>query len=278
MVGLLEDSSTAADCAVYSDVIDVLLRLKSDKATSAVVKLALSGGNGSSAAVDCLCESDTPVAPDVLIKLAGTPTVDEPNCRVLRKMLKQQEPIAVGLYHEVLAVDDVYGAFRESMTPAIAEAFKAELNSLKGQAQCYAKMLIVGQTPDAVRDWIRLLEDSKWPGKSVVTWELAQLKDPRSLRPIVRCLRRAKEGYFKTESEFSPAIPITHCIDAIAGISGDDAIEELIGLLSVEFGRARVDYPNDADLHLYVAVALIELTGESFGVEGAAWSKWHSGH
>lgn len=39
---------------------------------------------------------------------------------------------------------------------------------------------------------------------------------------------------------------------------------------------------DDAALHREVAAHLIELTGESFGVDGAAWDKWFaarkSGH
>lgn len=274
MIGLLKDPATARDCAVYSNVIEVLLQRKSNQATAAVVKFALSSAPGSSMAVDWLCESETPLTLELLTQLAGSPTVDQPNLRVLRKMLKQHEPDAVKLYGKLLAVSDVYDEFREAMSPAMVEALRAELDNLNDESLTYAKMLIAGQTPNAVEEWIKLLEDRKWSDKNVVTWELAQLKDSRSLLPIARCLRQAKDGYFRTESEFIPATPITHCLDAIAGMGGDDATEELIKLMSVEFGRAKGNYPDDSDLHFYAAVALIELTGESFGMDASAWSRW----
>jgi hypothetical protein len=112
------------------------------------------------------------------------------------------------------------------------------------------------------------LEDPQWPNQRTVLWMLVDFKDPRMLQPLARCLRRTKDGYFKSELE------ITRSIDAIAGIGGDAAIAELIRLLSVDFGRAQADYMDDAALHREVAAHLIELTGESFGVDGAAWDKW----
>jgi hypothetical protein len=268
LVGLLSDPATAEDCAVFSSIIEVLLSCGSKQATAAVVNFALSGAEGSDAAVDELCESDAPLDLATLIKLAGAPTADEPNSRVLRKMLTQREPAAVKIFGGLLGKSQVSYEFSEGLTPAIVEALRAELGTLKGEAATTARVLVASQAPDAVGELLKLLEDPQWPNQRTVLWMLVDFKDPRMLEPLARCLRRAKDGYFKSELE------ITRSIDAIAGIGGDAAIAELIRLLSVDFGRAQADYMDDATLHREVAAHLIELTGESFGVDGAAWDKW----
>ncbi len=268
LIGLLSDPATAEDCAAYSSIIEVLLNRGSKPATAAVVKFALSGAEESEAAVDALCESEIPLELATLTKLAGTPTEDEPNTGVLRKMLKQREPAAVKIFGGLLGNSQVSYEFREGITPAIVEALRAELGTLKGEAATTATVLIASQAPDAVGELLKLLEDPQWPDRRTVLWVLIDFKDPRMLEPLARCLRRAKDGYFKSELE------ITRSIDAIAGIGGDAAIAELIRLLSVDFGRAQADYMDDAALHREVAEHLNGLTGESFGVDGAAWDKW----
>jgi hypothetical protein len=112
LVGLLTEPATAEDCATYSSIIEVLLSRGSKPATAAVVKFALSGAEGSDAAVDELCESDAPLDLATLTKLAGTPTEDEPNTRVLRKMLKQREPAAVKIFGGLLGNSQVSYEFR----------------------------------------------------------------------------------------------------------------------------------------------------------------------
>jgi hypothetical protein len=66
-------------------------------------------------------------------------------------------------------------------------------------------------------------------------------------------------------------------LDAIARPGSEEAVKELIGLLSVDLAR----FGSDAErvplqkLKDAVATHLIELTGESFGTDAETWRKWH---
>jgi len=163
----------------------------------------------------------------------------------------------------------VYPNFRQAMTPEIARALAVERKNLSSDAANNARMLLISQKKDPVGEWIKLLEDRAWPDKATVAWELAALEDSRALQPLVGCLRRARESCLTPDP---PAIE--RCLEAVAAIGGDEAIRELIGLLTVSFGRAKNDYLNDKGLHRIIAAHLIELTGESFGVDAKAWRKW----
>jgi HEAT repeat protein len=261
-------------CGIYTFVFDLLINSKSEKGRTTVLEIALSGKPAADSAIRALCFDEAPCSVEILSRLAATAKPRKPDLRVLQKLLKQNEPAAAHLFGDVLAESSVYSIFREAMTPELARALKEELPNLPSDPTALAKILIISQEKDPVPAWLKLLESPEWEDKNTVVWELMKLKDPRTLQPIVRCLHLAKQGYFKTSASFGSALPIEHCLQAIADIGGDEAVRGLIGLLQVDFGRQKEDYLNDAALHRVVAAHLIELTGESFGVDAAAWRKW----
>jgi hypothetical protein len=61
---------------------------------------------------------------------------------------------------------------------------------------------------------------------------------------------------------------------SIASAGGDEALRAMIGLLKVDFGRAHADSMKDDGLHRIIAAHLIDMTGESFGTDADAWTKW----
>lgn len=266
--------TVAEACVKYSSVLECLLHGRSERARAAVIDFALSRTPGSEKAVEVLCDDEAPLPLDVLTRLAGTPTEEEPNRVVLEKMLRQKEVAAVRLFRDVLSADFVYSDFRRAMTPEIAKALAAELDNLTGESLPLAKLLIASQANDPVGEYIRLLDDPKWPDRFTIVWELGERKDPRIPEALLRALRRARDGFFASDSEIKTGCAITNCIEGIANNGGDPAISELIGLLSAQFGRAKAEYLDDAALHRIVAAHLINLTGESFGVDAAAWKKW----
>ncbi len=258
----------------FSSIIPILLRGKADAARTAVIEFALSGASGSDDAVKLLCEDDSPLPEEVLIKLAGSPTEEEPNRTVLKKMLRQKLASTVSVFREALGASFVDSDFRENMSPEIARALAKELETLKGEALTVARVLLACQDEDPSGTLVKLLEDPAWTGKAYVVWALQDFKDPKALAPLARTLRQVKRGVFKADSELVVGQAIINCLDAIAAIGSDAAISELISLLGVSFGREKEDYMNDAGVRRIVAAHLINLTGESFGIDEKAWRKW----
>ena len=63
-------------------------------------------------------------------------------------------------------------------------------------------------------------------------------------------------------------------MEAIANTGSEEAVAELISLLPVDLSRFG-SYIDREGFRRIVAAHLIELTGESFGTDAAAWQKWY---
>ena len=118
-----------------------------------------------------------------------------------------------------------------------------------------------------------MLEDPDWKNKELVLDELARLRDRRAVGPVARILREAPRGYFNTDATATCDCVVWVGLRAIAKAGTPQAIRELIELLRVDLSRFGTDTDRNG-FQRFVAVHLIELTGESFGVDADAWRTW----
>jgi hypothetical protein len=148
---------------------------------------------------------------------------------------------------------------------------------------------VLGQK-DPTPALLALLANPEWTDKNLVLFELARLADPRAVATVARVLRDSPKNYFSVDPQpqHHNTTAIEHGLDAIAHTGTAEARRELIGLLGVDLARfgSYVDragfqigsYVDRAGFQRIVAAHLIELTGESFGVDADAWRKWQGTH
>jgi HEAT repeat protein len=148
---------------------------------------------------------------------------------------------------------------------------------MSDKARTNARMLLILAEKDPVPALIKLLDDPDWKEKTLAMYELARLKDPRAIAPVARHLREAPTDYFHLEGEMAPtvavAVAVEHSLEAIANPGTKESVTELIGLLGVDLSRFGA-YIDRAGFQRIIAAYLIEISGESFGVDAAAWGRW----
>ena len=186
----------------------------------------------------------------------------------------------------------IYSDFREHLSPEVITALSANLDELKGQAKKHARMLIVLGQKDPVPALLRLLDDKQWADNDFALFELAQVADPRSVAPVARLLREAAPDYFHAmtaerdaDRDNAPSFPpdymregaVKHALEVIARAKTPQAISSLIELMPADLARFGTSIDRNG-IQRVIASHLIELTGESFGVDANAWRNWEKGH
>ena len=281
----------------YSEIPKLLVRSGSAKVREAMVGYALSKDPGSGAILELLCGDAKPMQVPLLLTLSGIHDLDKPDrtinppslppdpdffewkfsmrygpmagcMRVLRKLLSQREPSVVHGYREFLDDWCVCAIIQEGMSPEIAAALRAELPTLDGNAAANIRFLLLLQHPDPVPELITIAQDNTNLLTAEALEELLKRKDPRALPLYASLLNRARNGNFKDTYE------IRRIFDGIANIGDDDALAEFIRVLAMPLGQAGKEFIDDNALHRLAAEHLINLTGESFGIDAPAWENW----
>jgi hypothetical protein len=211
---------------------------------------------------------------------------------ILAQFLKQDHPDTVRLFLRELEDSSAYMDFREHLTPQMLKALESNLGRVSTKAKTNIEMLLILGQKDPLPSLIARLDDAKWKDKNFVMYELARLADPRAVAPVATKLRDAPADYFQFDPEresrsesgkattaFDPdslaaGMAVQHAIEAIAATESKEAVAELIRLLNVDLGRFG-GYIHREGFRRIIAEHLIELTGESFGVDADAWRKWH---
>ena len=252
-------------------------------------------GTQRSACLVVLCQAEKVLSTSDLLHLESTCRSPADRQSLLSKFLEQDHPDTVRLFLRDLEDSFSYMDFREHLTPQILCGLKSNLNRASPKARRNIEMLLVLGRKDPVPGLIAMLDNPKWKDKNLALFELARLKDSRAVAPIARILREAPADYFQFDSEsetqsesgktavptepdsLAAGVAIEHALDAIADTESKEAVSELIGLLTVDLGRFG-GYIHGEGFRRIIAEHLIELTGESFGVDAKAWRKWNEGN
>jgi HEAT repeat protein len=188
--------------------------------------------------------------------------------------LRRKEAAVVELFRNDLENSFVFMKFQDALWPEIVPALKENLEKMTPGARTNAEMLILLSAKDPVPALVALLDDPKWTDKNLALGELAQFGDPRAVGPVARNLREAPAGYFHTDERLVAGVGVENGLEAIANARTKEALDELIELLAVDLSRFGTYIDGDGFRRI-VAGHLINLTGESFGVDAEAWRKWN---
>jgi hypothetical protein len=167
--------------------------------------------------------------------------------------------------------------FRDRSSPEVIAALKPHIEELTGKARKHAQMLVVLGQKDPIPSLLAQLGDPKWTDKSFTLYELARLADPRAVVPVARVLREAAPGYLSADPETSATSAVVVALEAIANAGTTEAIRTLVELLPIDLAPFGADIDRKG-LQRKIAAHLIELTGESFGVDADAWRNWQRAH
>ncbi len=280
---------TVADAAAhYSDIPSVLMQSESNEARHALVEYVLAGGSETAEVIEVLCNTKAVLPVEDLLKLERVTKSqkDHPvNVRnrrsLLTQLLRNKHRAAAERFVHDLEDGFVYMTFRDGSSPEAIAALRPLISAMTGESKNHAQMLVTLSAPDPVPAVIALLEDASWKDKNLALYELARLHDARAVLPVARVLRSAPAGYFNVASELNghmtATIAVQHGLEAIAEARTGAAIDQLIELLTVDLTRFG-GYIDRAGFQRIVAAHLIELTGESFGVDAEAWKAWRAVH
>jgi hypothetical protein len=211
-----------------------------------------------------------------LLKLKAVAQDRDNRLAILSQLLRHKHRSVEGFLKD-LEDGFVYTEFHDHPSPEVVAAIEPHIGELTGKARKRARMLVVLGRKDPVPGLLAQLDDPKWTDKDLTLRELAQLVDPRAVAPVARLLKEAAPGYFSAEPETNVYYAVEYAIDAIAKAGTTEAIRALIELLPVDLARFGADIDRKG-LRNHIAAQLIELTGESFGVDAGAWRDWQRAH
>ena len=184
-------------------------------------------------------------------------------------------------FHDILDGDFVYLDLRDALSPKLIQRLSKMDLSNKWDEKI--RMLSVLADVDPIPNMLKLLADDAWVDQNLLLFEFARLADARAVNDIVGMLQHASPERL-AESPSTWRNSVQHALKAIAATGTHRAIEGLIQLLSADLSRFRPSSAESSDvrvreeLQLRVVEHLIQLTGESFGDDQAAWSIWLEQH
>lgn len=287
-----------ADAAVYysySQIPSVLTAMNSAGARAALLKYIEqipserslpkeADGNGSyptlheiltEDVIRAMCWRETQLPVDFLLQLEPLTVGGRGRGYLLVQLLLHKHPAAAGRFLQDL--ESEYFEIARCICPEFAAALRPHLAELEGGAKACAVILDVLAREDPVPGLLKMLDDAEWPLKRLVVRHLAQLGDSRAVTHVGDILRNAPGDYFsRFDAEYqrwSYGDAADNALDAIAKAGTDDSIRELVGLLDIDLSRFGGYYKRD-DYQRSVAGHLIDLTGESFGVDAEKWQSW----
>lgn len=275
-----EKQQTISDAALhYTSIVSVLANLGSRTARDALLAHALANHQHASQIVGAICRAKTPPTVAELLQLERNTEESSGRRQLLSALLRAKATTGLDRFLPDLESGFVYMDVRSQLTPEVLPQLQSMAQRAKGKQKAQLEMLLILAEKDPIPRLIACLNDSKWIDKNLVLFEMARLKDPRPVRVVGKILREAPATYFRENRDpaFEATVAINHGLDAIASTGTADAIQELILLLKVDLARFG-SYIDRAGLQTIVATHLIELTGESFGVDAEAWQKWRDAH
>jgi len=223
--------------------------------------------------IQLLCQPFARLSAPDLLRLESVTKRNSLRRGILRALLRLKHPSAAQCFCKDLEDFEIYLDFRDQIFPGIAATLKLELPLLNGQAKLRAQILELLAGEDPIPGLLALLHDPEFSNKQLVMEELARTADSRVLVPVAHILREAPVDYFSANQPRTATAGIAPALESIARIETRAAIRELIEMMSVDLSRFR-GYLDGAGLRRVIAVHLIEMTGESFGVDQAAWRTW----
>lgn len=277
---------TAADATIYyTRALAWLPLMPSTRVRQSLADYALarkrrksdeSSGTLPSRVIQALCSDPAPLAAEVLHKFGEQCKADrvyelEP---IVKKYLQQDDTTVLQQFKPRLSELASSDCFRDGLKPEFVKALQGIVEDLEPELRRNVRLLLIHHSADPVSQLLPLLNDPEWPEKSTLLWELAKFKDPRVIQPVLSFLPKVKDGILPKDDGLRTAYALENAFTTIASAGGDDAVRALIGLLNMDFGRAKADYMTNDGLRRIIAARLIELTGESFGVDAEAWTRW----
>lgn len=259
----------------YTDIATVVAWIGSVAGTQALLDYTLAGGSESSEVIGILCSMRKPLPIDDLLKLESVTKDSRTRRKILAGILRINTPRGVDRFFPDLESNFVYMDLRRHLSTELIQQLQPLVGRSKGDTKTHLHMLKVLAQKDSIPELLSLLSDQKWTDKSLVLFELARLSDARAVPVIARTLRESPKDFFGVheDSQLRSVGAIENGLKAIANTGTSEAIQELVGLLKVDLGRFGT-YIDRAGFQRIVASHLIELTGESFGVDAEAWQRW----
>ncbi len=274
----------ASAVVIFTNIPTVLAWIGSVKARSALLDYyyyALPDDDHpeSSDIVRLLCQSKIQLSIDDLLKLEAVTKDSRTRRVILLAMLRGKSTRGIDRFLVDLESNFVYMDLRNHLSKELLDQLQPLVERSKDDNRNHLLMLKVLAEKDPIPELLSLLTDQNWPDKPLIMFELGRLADPRAVPIVARVLRESPQNYFDhgEDSELRTTGAIQNGLKAIADTGTPEAIQELIGVLPVDLSRFG-SYINRAGLQGIVAAHLIQLTGESFGVDAEAWRKWQQAH
>jgi len=181
--------------------------------------------------------------------------------QVVEKCLQKEDPY------------QFYSVLRNNLTPEVIEVLRDQIKNLQGDAKDIVEQLLILSDPDPVPLIIKKLETSAWKKNHMALYELKQFKDLRAVKPVIQLLRTAPPDFFDLGPGYLCDLPLRRALEVIELADRPQQIHEYIDLLSVDLSHSdsclsREYYQRE------IALRLIKLTGESYGVDQTAWRAW----
>jgi HEAT repeat protein len=174
-------------------------------------------------------------------------------------------------FDSVLSGEFVYMDLREANCPELVEALSKLKSPQWDSSKTRILSALLSDAPGI--ELIQLLSDKSILDKNIVLYELARISDPTVVKQIARSI--IDSGFaILTDGHKLDRMMVEHALNAIARTGTHEAIGALINLLEVDLPT----FADQSDKDYWrnqVAMVLIDLTGESYGVEARQWQEWY---
>ncbi|MCY2966607.1 MAG: hypothetical protein NT069_23755, partial [Planctomycetota bacterium] len=281
LISIMSNPESAEEAAHFSSIPQVLIKIQSPEARRVLVEYALSAEHDAQddsflsnpTVTTLLCHPSAHLSADDLLRLEAVTKDSGIRRSILHALMRLKHPAAAERFLDRLDDDFVYMDFRDLSSAEVLAALQTHVQQLTGPTRSHVQMLLILGNKDPVPALVALLDDPGFTDKNLVLFELARMADPRSVAPVARLLREAPRDYFADKSKLAVTGGLVNALESLARTGSRDAVRELIELLGVDLGRFG-GYITRTGLQRIVAGHLIEMTGESFGVDQAGWRAW----
>ena len=197
--------------------------------------------------------------------------------RLFQALLRLESLEAVKLYLASDEADHYYGDLESGLTPKIKKELEKALPKVKSIGKRNEiRMALCLSEKDPVPALIGLINDPTFTNKNFIFYELAPFKDPRIVAPTLKILKNAPDDYWK--KSLAP-FPLESALKALGQQGSREAFAALIELLPEKLDRFGDSEFIDRDgWRRIIAAHLIELSGESFGIDAKKWQTWLDTH
>ncbi|WP_038165511.1 HEAT repeat domain-containing protein [Verrucomicrobium sp. BvORR106] len=271
----------------YSPALQWLPIMPSARVRQALVKFSMAPSKAEDSEFDgpkpqfevigALCADPAPLAPEVLQDWANLLRRERYYILIplVSRLLQEGDTESIlDLGKPGIEALSSIGWREDDLTATQVEGLKKLLPDLLPEAERKLQLQLIRRGPEPAPKLLRLLDDPDWEDKSSILFALRDTKDPRIIKPLLNFLATVKDGALPQEDDLATCSALKHSFAAIASVGNDEALRALAGMLRMDFGRVEDDYMNNDGLHRLIAAELIDLTGESFGTDGDAWTKW----